>query len=94
MAEWGEAEINEAKQLVANDGGDTGSFLKDIAAENPGARTAQQDIGDIIQAGQKAWQGIQSNSSVQQIEQGAEWLNESVIETEQETGIPIRLLVE
>lgn len=94
MAEWGEAEINEAKQLVANDGGDTGAFLKDIAAENPGARTAQQDIGDIIQAGQKAWQGIQSNSSVQQIEQGAEWLNESVIETEQETGIPIRLLVE
>ena len=59
MSVWGEAEINEAKQLVASDGGDTGAFLKDIAAENPGARTAQQDIGEIMQAGQKAWQATQ-----------------------------------
>jgi hypothetical protein len=60
MNQWTTEEINEFKQEVAGAGGDTGTFLESIAAENPAARTAQQDTNRIMQAAQKAWQATQN----------------------------------
>lgn len=81
MSEWGPDEINEAKQEVANAGGDTGAFLESIAADNPAARTAQQDTSDIMQAAQNAWQATKNAAS-----QIGPAIQEGVEDIEEECG--------
>jgi hypothetical protein len=67
MSEWGEKEINEAVEEVRNAGGETEKFLQSIAAENPAARTIQQDTSDVMNAAKGAMQAVQESPAVEEI---------------------------
>jgi hypothetical protein len=84
MSEWGQAEINEAVEEVRNAGGDTGAFLNSIAQENPGVRTAQADVQDVMNAAKSAMDTIKANANPAAIEEDVK----DIIVTCEEGGCP------